>query len=421
MPSNYRPPYSETYSGDSDEEPEYVSELTAKEYAQGVKKIPEVKISKFISDAELNQGLNKWLPRPNDPCAARTVLRDSVFQPISELLVMYGKGEWSLRPRIFSVLRILGCMNLLDCFTQEGLMDSALPFNDSTLPVFLKGSELRTKFLKLQHAVLYKEKGLEAMEHGGTHLHLAGSGDDYFRTVKPLGMGRYGTVDQVYSANTGRVYARKRIVRGHSPLVDERLLRQFESEIQALKRLWHPHIVKFKGSYTDQRFLGIIMKPVADMNLDEYLREASMDETLRRRQLRSFSGCLATALAYLHQKNIRHNDIKPQNILVANSDVYLSDFGTSRAWGTEGRSTTQGSHEGYTPRYSAPETHETGVRQYLNTFSSFEVLMTNSLPHRLEIVRLMSGHSDVYSWKWPLFCNDIPLPTSGHSLKITVQ
>lgn len=361
MPSNYRPPYSETYSGDSDEEPEYVSELTAKDYAQGMKKIPEVKISKFISDVELNQGLNKWLPRPNDPCAARTVLRDSVFQPISELLVMYGKGEWSLRPRIFSVLRILGCMNLLDCFTQEGLMDSALPFNDSTLPVFLKGYELRTKFLKLQHAVLYKEKGLEAMEHGGTHLHLAGSGDDYFRTVEPLGMGRYGTVDKVYSANTGRVYARKRIVRGHSPLVDERLLRQFESEIQALKRLWHPHIVKLKGSYTDQRFLGIIMKPVADMNLDEYLREASMDETLRRRQLRSFSGCLATALAYLHQKNIRHNDIKPQNILVANSNVYLSDFGTSRAWGTEGRSTTQGSHEGYTPRYSAPETHETGV------------------------------------------------------------
>lgn len=368
MDSSYRSPYSETYFSDSDEEPEYVSELTAKDYAQGVKVIPDVKISKFISDSELNQGLNKWLPRPNDPCAARTVLRDSVFQPISELLVMYGKGEWSLRPRMFSVLRILGCTNLLDSFAQEGLMDSALPFNDSTLPVFLKGSDLRTKFLKLQHAVLYKEKGLKAMEDGGRHLHLAGSGDDYFRSIKPLGMGRYGTVDQVFSANTGRVYARKRIARGHSPLVDERLLKQFESEIQALKRLWHPHIVKLKGSYTDQRCLGIIMTPVAEMNLDEYLREASKDENLRRRRLRSFSGCLATALAYLHQQNIRHNDIKPQNILVANSNIYLSDFGTSRAWGTEGRSTTQGKHEGYTPRYSAPETHETGVSHHQDSF-----------------------------------------------------
>ncbi|KAJ0114088.1 hypothetical protein J7T55_007922 [Diaporthe amygdali] len=372
MPSNYRSPYSETYFGDSDEEPEYVSELTAKDYAQGVKEIPDVKISKFISDSELNQGLNKWLPRPDDPCAARTVLRDSVFQPISELLVMYGKGEWSLRPRIFSVLKILGCPDLLDCFAQEGLMDSALPFTDSTLPVFLKGSEIRSKFLKLQQAVLHKEKGLQAMEEGGTHLHLAGSGDDYFRSIKPLGMGRYGHVDQVFSANTGRVYARKRIVRGHSPLADERLLKQFESEIQALKKLWHPHIVKLKGSYTDQRYLGIIVTPVAEMNLEEYLKEASHDETLRRRRLRSFAGCLATALAYLHQQNIRHNDIKPQNILVANLNVFLSDFGTSRAWGTEGRSTTQGKHEGYTPRYSAPETHETGRRSTGDMWTFFE-------------------------------------------------
>lgn len=361
MPPNYQSPYSETYFSDSDDELEYVSELTAKEYAQDIKEIPDVKIPKFISDVELNEGLNKWLPRPDDPCAARTVLRDSVFQPISELLLMYGKGEWSLRPRTFSVLRILGCASLLDHFCREGLMDSALPFTDSTLPVFFKGSEVRAKFLKLQHAVLYKEKGLEAMENGGMHLHLASSGDDYFRSTEPLGYGRYGTVDKVYSANTGRVYARKRILRGHSPLADERLLKQFETEIQALKRLWHPHIVKFRGSYTDSRALGIIMLPVAEMNLDEYLKEANKDDNLRRRRLRSFSGCLATALAYLHQQNIRHNDIKPQNILVANENVYLSDFGTSRAWGTDGQSTTQGKHEGYTPRYSAPETHETGV------------------------------------------------------------
>lgn len=397
MPSNYQPPSSETYFSDSDEEPEYVSELTARDYAQGVKKIPDIKISKFISDAELNQGLNKWLPRPNDHCAARTVLRDSVFQPISELLVMYGKGEWSLRPRIFSVLRILGCTELLDFFAHEGLMDSALPFTDSTLPGFLKGSEIRAKFLKLQNAVLYKEKGLEAMEHGGTHLHLAGSGDDYFRSIKQLGFGRYGTVDQVFSANTGRVYARKRIVRGHSPLADERLLKQFESEIQALKRLWHPHIVKFKGSYTDSRCLGIIMLPVAEMNLDEYLKEASQADNLRRRRLRSFSGCLATALAYLHQQNIRHNDIKPQNILVANSNIYLSDFGTSRSWGTEGQSTTQGKHEGYTPRYSAPETHETGVSLHLKDSLSSSVFSSNPQKNRRVTAQLMSGRLAVCS------------------------
>ncbi|TPX17029.1 uncharacterized protein E0L32_012321 [Thyridium curvatum] len=365
MVKNYLPPSYETWFGDEDEDDlhqEPLPKLSASEYAEGLKRIPAMKVQRFISESDLNKGLDKWLPRPTDPMATRRILRDSVFQPISELLVLFGKGEWSLRPRAFAVLKMLQSAPLLDCFVKEGLTDSALPYTESNLPAFIRGAKMRAAFFKFQRMVLCKEESASDMEDGGKHLHLPGSGDDYFRLIKTLGTGRFGVVDHVCSRNTCIPYARKRVLRGHSALDDERQLRQFESEIQALKRLYHPHIVKLKGSYTDPKYLGIIMTPVAQVNLDEYLREMKLEDNIKRRLLRSFFGCLSTALAYLHQQNVRHNDIKPQNILVLDSRVYLSDFGTSRAWGTEGESTTRGKHSGYTPRYCAPETLETGAR-----------------------------------------------------------
>ncbi|KAK0612215.1 kinase-like domain-containing protein, partial [Immersiella caudata] len=206
--------------------------------------------------------------------------------------------------------------------------------------------------------VLCNQRDVKALEDGGEHVHLNGTGDNYFEFVELLGKGKYGIVDRVRSRQTLKHYARKCIHRGVSATLDSRMYRQFEGEIQALKRLSHPHIVKLVGSYTDKDNLGVIMTPIADMNLEEFLT-SQKSPILRNRSLPEYFGCLATALAYLHQQDVRHNDIKPRNVLVKDSKVYLADFGTSRSWGAEEISTTVGMHEGYTPRYAAPETHDT--------------------------------------------------------------
>ena len=53
------------------------------------------------------------------------------------------------------------------------------------------------------------------------------------------------------------------------------------------------------------------MSPVADGNLEEFLgREYISPEN--RSFLRTFYGCLANALRYLHENRVRHKDIKPQ-------------------------------------------------------------------------------------------------------------
>jgi len=56
--------------------------------------------------------------------------------------------------------------------------------------------------------------------------------------------------------------------------------------------------------------------------------------------LQSFFGCLASVFQYMHPSQIRHRDIKPQNILVKGPHVFLTDFGIALNWGNLTRSTT---------------------------------------------------------------------------------
>ncbi|KAH7082766.1 hypothetical protein BKA63DRAFT_137790 [Paraphoma chrysanthemicola] len=94
-------------------------------------------------------------------------------------------------------------------------------------------------------------------------------------------------------------------------------MKRFKSEVDIMRGLKHQHIVQFVGSYTDKTYLGIITSPVADMDLAAFLtrlcgsiRAGSGPEKVVASEmsstLRSFFGCLAAALAYLHDtKNQR--------------------------------------------------------------------------------------------------------------------
>jgi serine/threonine protein kinase len=95
------------------------------------------------------------------------------------------------------------------------------------------------------------------------------------------------------------------------------------------------------------------MSPVADCNLFEYYTQASSSSD-KLSLLRSFFGCLAHGLRYLHDVKIRHRDIKPQNILVQADRVLLTDFGISLDWEHLSRATTT-ADSGKTWPYAAPE------------------------------------------------------------------
>ncbi|KAK6444298.1 hypothetical protein FP744_10000546 [Trichoderma asperellum] len=172
-----------------------------------------------------------------------------------------------------------------------------------------------------------------------------------------LGKGSSSIIKKVSNKDTGDIYAVKLI-----PRTEADNERRAADELKMLKRVRHTHIVSFVGSFTSPKFFGLLMVPAAECNLATYLEAACYDSE-KRVYLASFCGCLANALNHLHNVSyMTHNDIKPENILIHNGNVLLTDFGISLDW-SETLRTTMFGPASHTPMYSAPEiTHEDQLR-----------------------------------------------------------
>jgi serine/threonine protein kinase len=125
-----------------------------------------------------------------------------------------------------------------------------------------------------------------------------------------------------------------------------------------LRRLKHKNIVNIVESYeVGDRLFALIMEPVGNCNLLEWMYRAG-DLNFPQAYLKMISGwCenLVDVLRYIHGNDVRHRDIKPQNILVRGTDILLMDFGSCRELVSGLDSSTIGSASGFTPLYAAPE------------------------------------------------------------------
>jgi hypothetical protein len=273
--------------------------------------------------------------------------------------------EWSRKPRLYVVLRMLqdGCDNTEPVMDQPGwsrVDDYWLPMTKKML-VELKVNVDKDSFLAKQNYVLSKPKkvmDVEELEKTKPWHKVVENGDEYFKNVgEPLGVGSTSQVSMVRHEDPGRgqtFYARKVAPRGVIKS-QEAMLKLFMQEWRILRRINHPHIVNLIASYTDKTSFALIMSPVAKESLKFILdgnRDLRDDDLLVLRQ--SFA-CLTAALVYLHDNHIRHKDIKPGNILVHKGSVYICDFGISHDYSEQGQATTRGERYGFTPGYAAPE------------------------------------------------------------------
>jgi tRNA A-37 threonylcarbamoyl transferase component Bud32 len=279
-----------------------------------------------------------------DP-ATREPYTDSQIHKIAILLQRL-RPQWSKVPRTYMVVRMIGHLDILDELISAGFSDYLFPVKETMLRKFLEPN-IRAAFFQAQRLVLTDAINLEKAEEG-SHCNFSKKDSLPFEELRHLGTGTYGDVHVIRSSVSFKEYARKRVARRFTSNVT-----QFIAEIQIIKRVKHHHVVRFVGSYTDPIHIGLIMSPVAHMDLNRYLQEAT---EFHHAQLRRYFGCLAYALDFLHSQKVRHKDIKPSNILVEyNSNVLFTDFGLSHDFTDASGSTTNSMMTGGTPRYSSPE------------------------------------------------------------------
>uniref|UniRef100_A0A5F5Q3L4 Serine/threonine-protein kinase ULK3 n=1 Tax=Equus caballus TaxID=9796 RepID=A0A5F5Q3L4_HORSE len=99
------------------------------------------------------------------------------------------------------------------------------------------------------------------------------------------------------------------------------------TEIEILKGIQHPHIVQLKDFQWDSDNIYLIMEFCAGGDLSRFIHTRRI---LPEKVARVFMQQLASALQFLHQQNISHLDLKPQNILLSSLEkphLKLADFG----------------------------------------------------------------------------------------------
>ncbi|GME22595.1 hypothetical protein GTA08_BOTSDO11836 [Neofusicoccum parvum] len=175
------------------------------------------------------------------------------------------------------------------------------------------------------------------------------------KPIESLGHGSFGLVRKVESTSNGEILACKEIRWNY----DKEKLEAVRKEIGTHRRLSHQHITSVVGSYTvGNSFYGILIQPDADDDLGAYLEQVANNPTLDNIDTLTCSfGCLASGLSYLHERKVKHKDIKPANILIHQGSVLLTDFGLSTDFSDTGQSTSSGP-TGFSREWAAPETLE---------------------------------------------------------------
>ncbi|KAF2870694.1 kinase-like domain-containing protein [Massariosphaeria phaeospora] len=164
------------------------------------------------------------------------------------------------------------------------------------------------------------------------------------RKVATLGHGSLGVVDAVQTGNMLH-FVRKRVFIPHRRR--EQLIEIVQSESRAIERLAHTHIVHMMGTYehhpesrSDVPSFSLLMFPIGERDLATFLHDCINDTTLKKDWLHQWFSCLTSALAYMHDHGVRHQDIKPSNIIHNGSHVYFTDFSSSALFNPESTTST---------------------------------------------------------------------------------
>ncbi|KAI0293256.1 kinase-like domain-containing protein, partial [Russula brevipes] len=138
-----------------------------------------------------------------------------------------------------------------------------------------------------------------------------------------IGRGSWGSVYHSLNLKTGQTVAVK-LVR-----LKEKQITQLMEEIDLVKQLSHPSIIKYEGMARDEDSdtLRIVLEYAENDSLKEELElSGKMDETL----VANYVVKILEGLDFLHRNGIVHGNLKAANIFTTNvGNVMLSDFGLS--------------------------------------------------------------------------------------------
>ena len=146
---------------------------------------------------------------------------------------------------------------------------------------------------------------------------ISGDPFDNYRIIKKLGQGTFGQVYKIMQLKTGNIRALKIIPKNNlrAGFTDKDITR----EINIMKNLDHPHIIKLYEFYKDAENYYLVNEFCTEGDLSEKMNKLKF---LPEPIVKILMAQIFSAVLYLNNRGIIHGDLKLENILV---DSYLDD------------------------------------------------------------------------------------------------
>ncbi|XP_026784300.3 serine/threonine kinase-like domain-containing protein STKLD1 [Pangasianodon hypophthalmus] len=144
--------------------------------------------------------------------------------------------------------------------------------------------------------------------------------------------GSFGMTFLVEDRNSGLEYTLKKV-----ECLDETRANRSLQEALCLLNVNHPNIVRYRELFVlwDKHITSSMLSMVMDCPYMTTLKivissQREQKEKFEDKCIQMFLGQMVDALAYLHNRNILHRNLKPSNILMSSDSVFrICDFGTA--------------------------------------------------------------------------------------------
>ena len=216
---------------------------------------------------------------------------------------------------------------------------------------YLNGEKVR-ELVKLEHGDLIKigDTLFTFQSDDSTATSLAGQRIGGYRIIERVGRGGMGTVYKAEQVDLQRIVALKVISEEHTK--DKDFVDLFIHEARAAAKLNHPNIVQVYDVKRHNEYYYFSMEFVSGGSVQEILnkqKKISADQSVQ------MILDAARGLDYAHKKGIIHRDVKPDNLMIAETGmIKIGDMGLARGLeekvGPEEETSVIG-----TPHYIAPE------------------------------------------------------------------
>ena len=141
--------------------------------------------------------------------------------------------------------------------------------------------------------------------------------DSGFRNIKltykieaTIGRGTFATVKRAKHRETGERFAVKVLAKRRMSEEDKA---NMITEIDILKSMDHPNIVRLIEVFEDERHWCLVMELMKGGELFDKILEI---DQFTEREARDAVAALLDAISYCHAKGVIHRDIKPENLLI---------------------------------------------------------------------------------------------------------